>query len=132
MLWLLGYWHTFNCAKLPEEPGMTKMFAVNLMKLKLTRSLCFDIQASCILQPMDRRLSEYIKKIVMEHGVTSTLKMKLLLEVHLKEFIFKDTPLPPKYNKRFWPSLKDIYNHMGSQLLKLRDSCIDQVHLVTI
>lgn len=83
-------------------------------------------EASCILQPMDRRLSEYIKKIVMEHGVTSTLKMKLLLEVHLKEFIFKDTPLPPKYNKRFWPSLKDIYNHMGSQLLKLRDSCIDQ------
>lgn len=86
---------------------------------------CYS-EASCTLQSMDRRLSDYIKKVVMEHSVTSTLKMKLLLEVYLKEFIFKDTPLPPKYNKRFWPSLKDIYNHMGSQLLKLRDSCIDQ------
>lgn len=71
----------------------------------------------------------------MEHGVTSTLKLKLLLEIYLKEFIFKDTPLPPKYyitNKDFGLHEKTYTTRMGSQLLKLRDSCIYQVHLVTI
>lgn len=46
----------------------------------MTRSLFFVIQASCTLKSMDRRLSEYVKKVVMEHGVTTTLKMKLLLQ----------------------------------------------------
>lgn len=63
---------------------------------------------------MDRRFFEYIKKIVMEYGVISILKMKLLFEVYLKEFIFKDIFLLFKYNKRFWFLLKDIYNYMGS------------------
>lgn len=85
------------------------------------------IQASSILQPMDKRISNYIKKVVTEHGVTSTLKMKLLIEVFLKQSIFQNSPLPPKHNKRFWPSLKDIYNHMAGQFLKLRDSSFDQV-----
>lgn len=78
---------------------------------------------------MDKRLSDYIKKVVHEHGVTSTLKMKLLLEVFLKQYIFPNAPMPPKHNKRFWPSLKDIYNHMAAQFLKLRDSRVDQVLL---
>ncbi|XP_061178455.1 uncharacterized protein LOC133187113 [Saccostrea echinata] len=82
--------------------------------------------ASSILQPMDKRISNYIKKVVNEHGVTSTLKMKLLIEVFLKQSIFQNSPLPPKHNKRFWPSLKDIYNHMATQFLKLRDSSFDQ------
>ncbi|XP_078312412.1 calcium-responsive transcription factor-like isoform X2 [Crassostrea virginica] len=82
--------------------------------------------ASSIMQPMDSRISNYIKKVVTEHGVTSTLKMKLLIEVFLKQSIFPDSPLPPKHNKRFWPSLKDIYNHMAVQFLKLRDSSFDQ------
>lgn len=76
---------------------------------------------------MDKRLSDYIKKVVHEHGVTSTLKMKLLLEVFLRQYIFPNAPMPPKHNKRFWPSLKDIYNHMAAQFLKLRDSRVDQV-----
>lgn len=50
----------------------------------------------------------------MEYGVISILKMKLLFEVYLKEFIFKDIFLLFKYNKRFWFLLKDIYNYMGS------------------
>jgi hypothetical protein len=83
-----------------------------------------------MLQPMDKRLAEYIKQVVNEYGVTSTLKMRLLLEVYLKQFIFKDFQLPPKHNKRFWPSLKDIYNHMATQFLKLRDSSVDQVCLL--
>lgn len=87
----------------------------------------FFLQASSIMQPMDSRISNYIKKVVTEHGVTSTLKMKLLIEVFLKQSIFPDSPLPPKHNKRFWPSLKDIYNHMAVQFLKLRDSSFDQV-----
>ncbi|XP_062598701.1 uncharacterized protein LOC134260134 [Saccostrea cucullata] len=52
--------------------------------------------------------------------------MKLLIEVFLKQSIFLNSPLPPKHNKRYWPSLKDIYNHMASQFLKLRDSSFDQ------
>lgn len=79
---------------------------------------------------MDKRLSDYIKKVVTEHGVTSTLKMKLLLEVFLRQYIFHNAPMPPKHNKRFWPSLKDIYNHMAAQFLKLRDSRVDQKSVV--
>ncbi|XP_056009107.1 uncharacterized protein LOC130051290 [Ostrea edulis] len=83
-------------------------------------------EASSILQPMDKRLSDYINRVVIEHGVTSTLKMKLLLEVFLRQSIFINASLPPRHNKRFWSSLKDIYNHMAAQFLKLRDSRVDQ------
>lgn len=89
-------------------------------------------EASRILQPIDKQLSDYIKKVVSEHGVTSTLKMKLLLEVCLRQsqYIFHNAPMPPKHNKRFWPSLKDIYNYMAAQFLKLRDSRVDQKSVV--
>lgn len=38
--------------------------------------------------------------------------------------------MPPKHNKRFWPSLKDIYNYMAAQFLKLRDCRVDQKSVV--
>lgn len=71
------------------------------------------MQTYSTLQPMDKRLSEYIKRVEAqgEHRVTSTLKMKLLLEVFVKESLFKNTAFPPKHNKRFWPSLKESSLH---------------------
>lgn len=108
MAWLLKFWSTSK---------------------KIIICHNFINQASSILQPMDKRLSDYIKKVVNEHGVTSTFKMKLLLGVFLRQYIFHNAPMPPKHNKRFWPSLKDIYNHMAAQFLKLRDSRVDQVQL---
>lgn len=60
-------------------------------------------EVSRILQPIDKQLSDYIKKVVTEHGVTSTLKMKLLLEVFLRQsqYIFHNAPMPPNIIKDF-------------------------------
>lgn len=124
-------WVTYTVNLCKHLTGIT-ILLYSIFKMVITlpitlMSWCFKAQASAALQPMDKRLSQYIKQVVNEHGVTSTFKMKLLLEIFLKQSIFKDSPLPSKLNKRFWPSLKDIYNHMAAQFLKLRDSCVDQV-----
>ena len=67
--------------------------------------------------------------MVAEHNITSVANMKILLEVYLKQELFKDRPLPSKINKRFWPSLKDIRNHMALSIMRLRNSSYDQVRV---
>ncbi|KAK3106823.1 hypothetical protein FSP39_000615 [Pinctada imbricata] len=82
--------------------------------------------AAALIQPIDARLKEYIRKMVAEHQISSVAYMKILLEVFVKQELFQGQPLPSKINKRFWPSLKDIRNHMALTIMRLRDRSCDQ------
>jgi len=53
--------------------------------------------------------------------------MKLMLEVYLKDTLFINDELPTRMDKRFWPSNKDIQNHIALAIKKQRNSNMDQV-----
>ena len=78
------------------------------------------------MQPVDSRIIDYIHQMVWETDVTSTSQIKILVEVFLKE-LFKGKQLPSRFNKRFWPTSKDIHNHVTFALMQQRNSTVDQV-----
>ncbi|XP_063615030.1 calcium-responsive transcription factor-like [Penaeus indicus] len=73
--------------------------------------------------PIDRDLSAFIQKKVTEEGISNTKEMKKLLEEHLQssELLFKGKELPSKNNTRYWPTLKQIRNHMMLATMRQRD-----------
>lgn len=72
--------------------------------------------------PIDRDLSAFIQKKVTEDGIANTKEMKKLLEEHLQssELLFKDKELPSRNNTRYWPTLKQIRNHMMLATMRQR------------
>ncbi|CAC5404529.1 unnamed protein product [Mytilus coruscus] len=84
-----------------------------------------DADAS-LIQPIDEDLKKYIGLMVVQHQVGSTFQMKLLLEVYVKQTLFNGHNIPSRLNKRFWPSIKDIKNHMALALLRLHNTNVDQ------
>ncbi|XP_071152186.1 calcium-responsive transcription factor-like, partial [Mytilus edulis] len=79
-----------------------------------------------LIQPIDEDLKKYIGLMVVQHQVGNTFQMKLLLEVYVKQTLFDGQNIPSRLNKRFWPSIKDIKNHMALALLRLRNTNVDQ------
>lgn len=73
--------------------------------------------------PIDRDLSAFIQKKVTE-GVANTKEMKKLLEEYLQssEHLFKGKELPSRNNTRYWPTLKQIRNHMMLATMRQRDN----------
>lgn len=71
--------------------------------------------------PIDRDLSAFIQKKVTE-GVANTKEMKKLLEEYLQssEHLFKGKELPSRNNTRYWPTLKQIRNHMMLATMRQR------------
>ncbi|XP_069103000.1 uncharacterized protein [Argopecten irradians] len=83
-------------------------------------------ESASLVQSLDERLKKHLRTLVWEHNITSGPQMRVLLEVHLKESLFKGEPLPEKINKRFWPSKRDIQNHIALAIKKQRNSNVDQ------
>ncbi|XP_042889353.1 calcium-responsive transcription factor-like isoform X2 [Penaeus japonicus] len=74
--------------------------------------------------PIDRHLSAFIQKKVTEEDITNTKEMKKLLEEHLQssEFLFKGKELPSRNNTRYWPTLKQIRNHVMLARMRQREN----------
>ena len=83
-----------------------------------------------MIQPLDADVIIFIKSVVFEQGALSTRQMKLLLEHHVKD-AFKGN-VPPRANKRFCPSNKDVRNHIALALKQQRNSTVDQVRSIIL
>ncbi|VDI02946.1 Hypothetical predicted protein [Mytilus galloprovincialis] len=70
-----------------------------------------------LLQPVEEAVKKFIHSTVFEQNTTSTKEMGLLVEMYVRHR-FQNDKLPPKTNKRFWPSLKDLQNHIAFALKK--------------
>ncbi|CAC5393005.1 unnamed protein product [Mytilus coruscus] len=53
-------------------------------------------------------------------------EMKLILGVFVIQVLFKDRGVPSKIKSRFWPTLKDIRNHILLALREIRNNNVDQ------
>ncbi|KAK6180870.1 hypothetical protein SNE40_008845 [Patella caerulea] len=67
---------------------------------------------------IDAQLASFIETMVHFHGVSSCRTIQPLLEVFLREIMFPGKPLPPKSNKKFWPSSNDISSYMALAVMK--------------
>lgn len=63
-----------------------------------------------MLQAIDQGLKEYIHDMVSQ-GVFALGEMKPHLETYRKS-LFDGEPMPDRSNRRFWPTDRDITNHM--------------------
>lgn len=63
-----------------------------------------------MLQGIDQGLKDYIHEMVSQ-GVYSISEMKPHLETYRRKQ-FEGRPMPDKANRRFWPTDRDITNHM--------------------
>jgi len=89
--------------------------------------LMFTFKVASLIQPLDVEVKKFIKEMVSQNGYLTPSQMKILIENHLRNSIFKGGEIPPKTNSRFWPSNKQIRNHIGLARKNLRNSNIDQV-----
>jgi len=69
------------------------------------------------ISQIDPDLITTIDKYVKE-GETSTRQMKRLLKIHVKD-MFGDTNVPDPSNKRFYPRMETIRNHISRSRRKL-------------
>ncbi|XP_021348263.1 uncharacterized protein LOC110447122 [Mizuhopecten yessoensis] len=83
-------------------------------------------ESASMVQPLDDQLKNHLRTMVWEHNISTGLQMRILLEVHLKETLFKGEEIPTKTNKRFWPSKRDLQNHIALAIKKQRNSNCDQ------
>ena len=88
----------------------------------------FSFQDASLIQPIDDELKKYIQLMVIEHNVHNTAQMRLLLEIFVKQTLFAGQSVPSRLNKRFWPSMKDIKNHMALAVIRQRNTNVDQVY----
>ena len=57
---------------------------------------------------LDRRVIDFIKEKTASSKVRTIPEMKLLVEEHVRNCLFKDSPLPSTNNRRFFPENSDI------------------------
>ncbi|CAB4018090.1 Hypothetical predicted protein, partial [Paramuricea clavata] len=70
-----------------------------------------------ISQRIDSRLVEKIHELV-EDGIRRVNEAKRHLRVLVRDSLFVGSSMPPKSNKRFFPSAKTIRNHMNLAIIK--------------
>ena len=84
-------------------------------------------QASGINQAVDTRVITKIHYLV-NRGVTDVDEMRK----HLREFvrieIFPGREVPPPTSRQYFPTKKDVYNHMYRAMVKSRFSNCDQTN----
>ncbi|XP_041373785.1 uncharacterized protein LOC121386837, partial [Gigantopelta aegis] len=85
---------------------------------------CF-IQIGGVLQPVDEVIRLKIRELVLE-GVTSVQETKRHLDIFVAKDLFLNKIKPKKNNRRFYPHINDIRNHMYLATMELRHSKIDQ------
>ena len=97
--------------------------------VQISISYCILIltQASGINQAVDTRVITKIHDLV-NRGVTDVDEMRR----HLREFvrieIFPGGEMPPPTSRQYFPTKKDIYNHMYRAMVKSRFSNCDQTN----
>lgn len=77
---------------------------------------------------MGTRLRGEIQELVNE-GVRGVNEMRRSLRQYVARVLFKDKPLPPRSNRRFFPSKVDLRNAIYESLVKNRWSKVDQENL---
>ena len=84
------------------------------------------MQVAELAHRVDPRLVQKMHELVSE-GVRNPKEMKRHLKSHVKKEIFNGEAVPSTENRRFFPRMKDIRNHIYTATVKLRYSKIDQV-----
>ncbi|XP_071174638.1 calcium-responsive transcription factor-like isoform X1 [Mytilus edulis] len=113
-----------ECIKNQQEVQMCHQYHVYLPNEDHTNH--FIGEAACLIQPVDEGVKKFIQGMVFEQNIHSTRQMKLMVEMYVRQ-MFQNSTLPQKTNKRFWPSSKDVQNHIVFALMRQRNSTVDQV-----
>jgi len=77
---------------------------------------------------MDPRLRAQIKELVDE-GFRGVNEMRRHLRQYVSKVLFKEGPVPPRSNRRFFPSKVDLKNCIYESVVKNRWSKVDQENL---
>ena len=77
------------------------------------------------MQRLDEQLIQKINDLVGE-GVRNVGEMKRHLKIFVKDDLFRGKKQPERNNRRYFPKLKTIKNHMYNATIKSRLSMIDQ------
>lgn len=85
-------------------------------------------QNAGFLQRMDPRLRAQIKELVDE-GVRGVNETRRHLRHYVSKVLFKEGPVPPRSNRRFFPSKVDLRNCIYESVVKNRWSKMDQENL---
>jgi len=140
---LLRNWGTTNCPDtkpyliVRTKPYLVHAFLIsscfNAMMYYCTISavsiyFLFSSQSAGFLQRIDSRLREQIKDLVDE-GVRGVNEMRRHLRHYVAKVPFKGRPLPPRSNRRFYPTKTDVRNAMYESVVKQRWSKVDQENL---
>ena len=89
-------------------------------------SLRFTLQAGGLLQQIDPRLINEISRLTNNEGVVNVVEMKRHLSNFVKTNMFANSPIPPRTNKRYFPTRSTIKNHIYAAIMKQQLSTIDQ------
>lgn len=140
---LLRNWGTTNCPDtkpyliVRTKPYLVHAFLIsscfNGMMYYCTISavsiyFLFSSQSAGFLQRIDSRLREQIKDLVDE-GVRGVNEMRRHLRHYVAKVLFKGRPLPPRSNRRFYPTKTDVRNAIYESVVKQRWSKVDQENL---
>ena len=98
----------------------------SLEYIYFSKNSIHSFQASKLIQPIDDRVKAFIFETVAEQRVTSSPQMKILVENYVRK-LFEGSSLPDRLNRRFWPTLRDLQNHINLSVMRLRSSQCDQV-----
>lgn len=71
------------------------------------------------MQMVDSRIIQKIHTLVVETGVRTVPEIRRHVDVYIKQ-IFEGQQLPSRPNRRFYPSDKDIRNHINSALVSMQ------------
>ena len=77
---------------------------------------------------MDQRVAQKIQYLV-GNGILSVNEMRRHLREYLANDLFCGQELPPTYNRRYFPTKKDIHNHMYRTMVQNRFSKCDQTNV---
>ena len=77
---------------------------------------------------MDQRVAQKIQYLV-GNGILSVNEMRRHLREYLANDLFCGRELPPTYNQSYFPTKKDIHNHMYMTMVQNRFSKCDQTNV---
>ncbi|XP_057308166.1 calcium-responsive transcription factor-like [Hydractinia symbiolongicarpus] len=129
----LTEWKKKNCAK-----KLKNDWAANKSQVKTNRKIWIKIldchadhlqgERGGISQQVDSRITTKIHALVGQ-GVRQVKEMERHIKIYVQNELFCDKMLPSPTNRRFFPTRRDITNHMYISTTKLRLSKIDQENL---
>lgn len=63
---------------------------------------------------------------LVEMGINKSSTVKTHLDAMVRKELFSSKNLPPPTDRKFWPSMKDISNHVHMATVQMRGSNVDQ------